>query len=69
MVTYGVPAFLILRKFGKANLSTSIIAALFPTGVFWLYSGLHDATLFFGFVAIPSALTFWVITRETIANK
>ncbi|MGI9318734.1 MAG: hypothetical protein ACR2QW_15505 [bacterium] len=68
VAAYGVPVVLLLRKFDKANLFTSTLAALIPTGIFGLYSGLVDASLFFGTVALVSAWTFWAVSRKTLVN-
>jgi len=70
LLIYGLPLFLILRHFNRANMRAVVIAAILPWVIVdgFMNQDLHH---FFEFTwySLVCALTFWFFARKSIGSK
>jgi len=69
VLLYGLPLFLLLRKYQRANIFTCVLVALAPILFAALYPPMGASTgklLTFSFFFLVSALGFWFFARRTL---
>lgn len=66
---YGLPVFLLLRRFNQANIVTCTVTALFPWPIFALLDttqGASSVYVQFAAYSLVSALSFWYFARRVV---
>jgi len=71
VLLYGLPMFLLLRRFQAANIYTCVLTALAPIGIAtelgWT-RGASQKAILYGALFLISALAFWVFARKSIVK-
>jgi hypothetical protein len=66
LLTYGIPLFLLLRKYRIANVFSCCITAAVPSALIATLAGEPAFLLQYGYISIVSALAFWLFARRAL---